>query len=80
MVTSVYRLLHGRTPPPPAPTSAPAIVFGLALMAGVLTRRVDVDEIRDVRAMRVAVYLFVFTFAVPLAILAFGGPVALNGS
>lgn len=44
-------------------------MFSPALTTDPMARRVEVHQ------GRVAVYLFVFTFAVPLAILAFGGPV-----
>lgn len=52
-----------------------AMAFGLALVAGVLTRRVDVDEDVEIRKSRAAVYLFLFAFVLPLAVLVVGGPV-----
>ncbi len=54
-----------------------AIAFALALIAGVLTRRVDVEEDIEIEKTRVAVYLFVFVFAMPLGVLAFGQAVVL---
>lgn len=51
-----------------------AVAFALALFAGLLTRNVGLEEDPDVQTMRLAVYLFLFALAVPIAVLILGGP------
>jgi hypothetical protein len=53
-----------------------ALAFGLALLAGVLTRAIGLDEDREIRKARTAVYLATFALAAPFAVLVLGRPIA----